>query len=609
MERHKFLPILSGGDTHDAVSVMSNSIATASSDTNSHISGEGSSKNSKSVTTLRSLKKSRKNAVYDIVTDEDKYLAMLGYKTNGIKQNPVLYREDFCGACGVQHQNPNVLDLYPFCRNCQNCLRDHQHLRDRYEGVAQIEPLEILIATYGDTVSPVGAINITQILNDIVMKFFGHDRLPFRDAQKFEQVFGGDPSPGKPKQMRIRYRMHGKHGYVALDVLPNNRIPSSIMLMCPVSRHLTIQYASYGHPRGRSSTGRMAYNVTENIQGLVDLNGGSYIHISPQTPLSRIFGDPCEGYTKDLCVEFDISGRNGVATVAEMRGRLKIPLNIETSPVLSPLIFVEYASYGISAQGKSEWMKHLTSLINKIAYIEHRKSLKMQVKPSEARLVHKKNDLIAERNTLKDCEPCCVDITKKVQRIGEQQGGLVVKLDRKTFDPNFVFGNPLPGVKKLLEVSILCHGHDSESQTDSNEVTESGYPRNFIMGKQARFLIPVSDDMSGQGILHESLMFHTNNVLPLMRINRAMYGNPRDMKQLIDVTAEVQKLVIGRLLKVSTHADLHKLFGDPCPGVSKYLRVEYVALGFKGSMRVREKDDLLVAALELGYPPAAAPDG
>jgi hypothetical protein len=568
----------------------------------------GSSTGASAVSSLRSLKKARRGAIYSLISDEDKYLAMLGYKNDGIVLNPVTFREDFCGACGVQHQNPNVLDLYPYCRNCQNCLRDHKHLRDRYTGVAQLEPLEILIATYGDTESPIGAIEITDVLNEVIMNFFGHDRLPFRDTQKFQEVFGGDPSPGKPKQMRIRYRMHGKHGYVALDVLPSNRIPSSVMLMCPSSRHLTILYAMFGHPKGRSSTGRMAYNVTENIQGLVDLNGGSYIHISPNTPLTRIFGDPCLGYTKDLCVEFDIGGRASVVTVAEMRGRLKTPLFIETSPVLSPLIFIESATYGISAQGKTEWMKHLNSLINRISYIEHRKAMKMQVKPSEARLIHKKQDLIAEREALKDCEPKCIDVTKKVQRIGEQQGGLVLKLDRKTFDPNFVFGNPLPGVKKLLEVAILCHGHDSESLTDSNEVTESGYPRNFIMGKQMKFMIPVQDDMSGHGIMQESLTFNTNNVLPLMRINRAMYGNPRDLKQLIDVTVECQNLVSGRFLKISTKQDLFKLFGDPCAGVPKYLRVEYVALGFKGSMRVRERDDLLVAALELGYPPAAEAD-
>ena len=68
----------------------------------------------------------------------------------------------------------------------------------------------------------------------------------------------------------------------------------------------------------------------------------------------------------------------------------------------------------------------------------------MQIKGSEARLLHKKADLISERDALKLAEPCCIDITKKVQRIAEQQGGLILRLDRKTFDPNFVFGNPLP---------------------------------------------------------------------------------------------------------------------------------------------------------------------
>lgn len=572
-------------------------------------SGSTMSSSKKSLESLRSLKKAQAAVKFDDITEEDRYLAMLGYKLEGKMTNPLNYREDYCGACGVQHLNPNMLDLYPNCVNCQNCLRDYAHLRDRYKGVVQLEPLEILTASYGDTASPVGAINITEHLNGIVMKFMHHDRLPFRDAQHFDKIFGGDPSPGKPKQMRIRYRMHGKHGCVVIDVLPENRIPRNVMLMCPLARHLTVSYAMFGHPKGRSTTGRMAYNVTEHIQGLIDLNGGSYIHISANTPLTRIFGDPCAGYVKDLLVEYDISGRSGTATVAEMRGRLKTELNIETSPVVSPLIFIESASYGISIQGKAEWLKYLNGLISKASFIEHRKSMRLPIKTSEARLLHKKNDLIRERDALLEATPICVDVSKKVQRLAEQQGGLILKLDRKTFDPNFVFGNPLPGVKKLLEVSIVCLGHDSESHTDNNEVTESGYPRNFIMGKQTRFLIPVVEDVSGKGIMQESLTFNTNNVLPLMRINRAMYGNPRDLKQLIDVTVEVQNLVNGRLLRISTHVDLYQLFGDPCPGVPKYLRVEYVALGFKGSMRVREKDDTLIAALELGYPPLAAPDG
>ena len=38
-------------------------------------------------------------------------------------------------------------------------------------------------------------------------------------------------------------------------------------------------------------------------------------------------------------------------------------------------------------------------------------------------------------------------------------------------------------------------------------------------------------------------------------------------------------------------------------GVRKWLKIHYVVRGFMGTLRVREKNDLLVAAVELGYPP------
>jgi hypothetical protein len=34
-------------------------------------------------------------------------------------------------------------------------------------------------------------------------------------------------------------------------------------------------------------------------------------------------------------------------------------------------------------------------------------------------------------------------------------------------------------------------------RTDSKEVTTQGYLRNFILGKQNRYLIPVTDDPDG----------------------------------------------------------------------------------------------------------------
>jgi hypothetical protein len=50
-------------------------------------------------------------------------------------------------------------------------------------------------------------------------------------------------------------------------------------------RYLQISRATYGHPKGTSSTGRMSYDVTEIIQGYVDMHGGNYLNISALTPL------------------------------------------------------------------------------------------------------------------------------------------------------------------------------------------------------------------------------------------------------------------------------------------------------------------------------------
>jgi hypothetical protein len=58
-----------------------------------------------------------------------------------------LLREDYCGACGHRHANPRLLDLYSVCDNCLNCVRAPVHLRNRYIGIEQLSPLDIVFAT------------------------------------------------------------------------------------------------------------------------------------------------------------------------------------------------------------------------------------------------------------------------------------------------------------------------------------------------------------------------------------------------------------------------------------------------------------------------------
>ena len=55
-----------------------------------------------------------------------------------------------------------------------------------------------------------------------------------------------------------------------------------------------------GWMQGLSITGRMSFDVQEQVQALVDLSGGSYLHIPASRQMSRLFGDPCPGYPKVL---------------------------------------------------------------------------------------------------------------------------------------------------------------------------------------------------------------------------------------------------------------------------------------------------------------------
>ena len=113
------------------------------------------------------------------------------------------------------------------------------------------------------------------------------------------------PVIGKQKQLKIRYRMGGIYGQLNLTTTLDNKFPDRVLLLAPdkdVKRDLKIINATWGHPLGRSSTGRMSVEVTEILQGLVDMNGGSYLFISGAASITDLLGDPCPGYKKDLKV-------------------------------------------------------------------------------------------------------------------------------------------------------------------------------------------------------------------------------------------------------------------------------------------------------------------
>jgi hypothetical protein len=547
------------------------------------------------------------------ITVEDRYLAMLGYKDLNReygKGGLLFYREEFCGACGIVHSNPEVLDTYTNCQCCFSVIREPCVLRKKYQHVKIVQPMEILFASYGDPFDPSAVIIVTTIMQERLKEFESRDRFVFRPNEDASETFGSDPAPGKNKQLRLRYRLHegGGHGTIMLDFNQDNRIPSTFFFIVPKRSYLRINQATYGHPKGTTKTGRMSFDVTEIIQSMVHQNGGSYLSLSAFMPVARIFGDPCPGYVKDLRINFEIIGRKGSIKYPENRGHLMKKISIMSSPTITPLIYVLSATYGITPTARKDRLDYLSKQLTKVQYFEHRKREGIALSAEETLLVKKKSYFQQQKEIFLTAETKFIDISYKLQQIADQ-GKNRLFLDPKSFDCNAVFGNPLPGIPKILECHLDCQGHDSERNTESNEMTETGYARNYITVKTARLNCVVEDNEKGEGILTEALDFHTDCSAPIIIVTRATYGILSELQKLIDVTNEIQGLVVGNTLKIERELNLKELFKmDPAPGRQKEIQIDYITRGFQGNIRVREKKDLLIAGIELGYPPLPPPD-
>ena len=650
-----------------------------------HSSFGGSFTSSYAPSMVEQLKKERKErfeksklaaaAVFDPVdysappeiNEHERHMQMLGHRQlDKGKLAPYLWREDYCGACGTQHSNPLLLDVYYTCEVCFNQLREPEDLRRKWRGIQQHQPLEVLFATYGDPHNPRYAFDVTEKMQEYSREYDTKDRMVLYAHYRWDRVFGKDPRPGKPKQLKIRYRMDGIYGQLNLTTTLENKFPDRVLLVAPdkeKKRDLKIMHATWGHPLGRSSTGRMSVEVTEVLQGLVDLNGGSYLFISGAASIIDLLGDPCPGYKKDLKVSYDISGREGREMYYECGGHLLRKHIIETCPIVKPMIFIERAFYGVSWTGKRDHLLGIQKKLRRIGRINHRKTMGQLPSAEEIRLVSKYEMFKAEKEAFKKVEISYIDITKKMQTLCDKQGGMSLTLNHHQFDPNAMFGNPTPSGLKLLEVDIVCTGHDSENYTDTREVTVSGYPRNVIPGKNGRFVVACHDldahteekrlakihakderkrmkalkamirHRGGQegaekgdqmmsmnftfgstallnkgeelmtSRMDESVHFETYNGAPMVSVTRALYGHPTDLQKTFSVQNQVQNMVQGRQMVFDPKTKLNELFGDPCPGTRKALKVEYVTRGFTGNLRIREKDGYLVAALELGYAP------
>jgi hypothetical protein len=144
-------------------------------------------------------------------------------------------------------------------------------------------------------------------------------------------------------------------------------------------------------------------------------------------------------YPKDLRLTYEIVGRAGHVTYSEVRGYLKKRVFIESSPTITPVIFVLSATYGITPTGRKFRLDNITKQLEQIVAIEHgiRQGLKPQ--PDQLQLLRSKSYLQEQREVFQKMPISFVDVSIKLQYLADQ-GGHVLKLDKNTFDPNFIFG-------------------------------------------------------------------------------------------------------------------------------------------------------------------------
>jgi hypothetical protein len=117
----------------------------------------------------------------------------------------------------------------------------------------------------GDPIDPKDAVDVTARCAELVLARESMDRLAFGVTTNFKRVFGIDPVPAKNKQLRVRYRTDKVYGTLVMDIMPSNQIPAPFILKRPSIRLLSIKRASYGFPKGVSSTGRMSYDVRKPL--------------------------------------------------------------------------------------------------------------------------------------------------------------------------------------------------------------------------------------------------------------------------------------------------------------------------------------------------------
>eukprot|EP00949_MAST-11_sp_MAST-11-sp1_P001896 g1896.t1 len=481
-----------------------------------------------------------------------------------------------CKSCGTTMGYPTqrVKLCYRNCTYCNmNCHNDEEAPNEKADhrqhgerirtgkkkGMmrsAKTGDIHIRGAAWGHMKDPSKALDVTEKLESLF--FFdperGHVlRLPRREFNPIAAF--GDPCPGARKKLSIRAVWKGRRWEILVAQAKGRRkLREDVILQPPRDPWLYILHATFGHP----SDPRLQYDVTEKLQGRIDQHDGRYLGIPKDENICRWVGNPSPKGRKELTVTYEMHGWQGEVALPEAHGHLLEPLTV-VAPMVCPQLKITHARYGVLAPLREQ-------------------SMLPGARP-------------------KFVEKFSRDVSVDLQDVVDYAEGdrLILSCEE---DINEVFGeDPCPGVVKTLhfEYESRDHAGNLKLKVDPH-------------GRLQRDIELVTL-LYSQGDRGATKMRHNDQLVsPGVELRAAAFGHPEDTQKCIDVTRQLQIRLDqnkGRNLHIGRGEDLYQLFGDPCRGIFKVLKIRYHMPGWTQTLRVEsdlKNDKGLRCALRIGWP-------
>merc|ERR1711865_1241353 len=157
-------------------------------------------------------------------------------------------------------------------------------------------------------------------------------------------------------------------------------------------------------------------------------------------------------------------------------------LHLSSTPTVSPLLLIAHATFGLNQKQIDDMMTEIKKELNRCYLVLSKKKSGLSVSKEQNDKTVAIPHLEAEYTRLEVRPPCEFDVHFDLQKIVDNDGdGVGFELSTED-DLCAIFGDPCPGFSKLLVVTYEIQPLDDCG--DANEVTKTGYRKNFMIPKR-----------------------------------------------------------------------------------------------------------------------------